>query len=112
MTRILPHETIQNDRRIDSLDVVALVDEPTPPRLLDVIAQLDTEWTIVPGAAQAAVNFGRGKNETSPLGEGYDGVDVWCRHEYRITKIPLISKTLRKKMSRGFTRLIFYLLGV
>jgi hypothetical protein len=64
--------------------------------LFDVIAKLDAEWTIVPGAAEAAVNFGRRKNKTAPLGERYDGVDVWCRHEYRIIKIPEISKTLGK----------------
>ena len=86
MTRILPNKAIENDRRINSLDVVAFVDEPAPPRLLHVVAELDAEWTIVPGAAEAAVNFGRRENKTSPLGERNDGVDVWCRHEYRITK--------------------------
>ena len=69
MTRVFPNEAIENDRRVDTFDVIAFVDEPTPPRLFDVIAELDAEWTIVPGAAEAAVNFGRGKNKTSPLGE-------------------------------------------
>jgi len=64
--------------------------------LLDVVGKLDAEWTIVPGAAEAAVNFGRRENKASPLGERYDGVDVWCRHEYRINKIPEISKTSRE----------------
>jgi hypothetical protein len=50
--------------------------------LLDVVGKLDAKWTIVPGAAEAAVNFGRRENKASPLGERYDGVDVWCRHEY------------------------------
>jgi hypothetical protein len=54
--------------------------------LFDVVAELDAEWAIVPGAAKAAINFGRRKNKTSPLGERNDGVDVWCRHEYRIIK--------------------------
>ena len=72
--------------------------------MFDVIAELDAEWAIVPGAAEAAINFGRRKNKTSPLGERNDGVDIWCRHEYRIIKILEISKTLRK-MSRGFTRI-------
>jgi hypothetical protein len=48
--------------------------------LFDVIAELDAEWAIVPGAAEAAINFGRGENKTSPLGERNDSVDVWCRH--------------------------------
>ena len=103
VSRVLPNHTIENDRRIDSLDVIALVDEPAPPRLFDVIAELDAERTIVPGAAEAAVNFGRRKNKTSPLGERNDSVDVWCRHEYRIIKIPEISKTLRKNEPRIYT---------
>src|SRR5215204_7404873 len=100
MTRILPNKTIENDRRVDAIDIVALVDEPAPPGLLDVVAELDAEWAVIPCATEAAVNFGRRKNKTSPLGERYDGIDVWCRHEYRIIKIPGISKTLR-----GFTRI-------
>ena len=50
--------------------------------MLYVVAKLNAEWTIVPGAAEAAINFGRRKNKTSPLGERNDGVDVWCRHKY------------------------------
>src|SRR5215204_5355325 len=81
MTRILPNKTIENDRRVDAIDIVALVDEPAPPGLLDVVAELDAQWAVVPCATEAAVNFGRRKNKTSPLGERYDGVDVWCRHD-------------------------------
>jgi hypothetical protein len=86
MSRVLPDETIQNDRRIDTFDVVTLVDEPSPPCLFDVIAELDAERTIVPRATEAAVNFGRGENKTSPLGKRNNSVDVWGRHEYRIIK--------------------------
>ena len=94
VARVLPHETVENDRRVDALNVVAVVDEPTPPRLFDVIAELYAEWSIVPGTAQTAIDFGRRENKTSPLGERNDGVDVWCRHEYRIIKNPGISKTV------------------
>ena len=84
MSTVFPNQPVQNDRRVDAFDVVPVVNKPAPPRLFDVIAELDAEWTIVPGAAEAAVNFGRRKNKTSPFGERNDGVDVWCRHEYRI----------------------------
>ena len=69
VTRVFPDETIENDRRVDTLDVVAFVDEPAPPRLFDVVAELDAEWAIVPGAAETAVNFGRRENKTSPFGK-------------------------------------------
>jgi hypothetical protein len=82
MARVLPNQSIENDRRVDTLDVIALVNEPAPPGLLDVVAELDAEWTIIPGAAQTAIDLRRRKNKTSPLGERNDGVDVWCRHEY------------------------------
>src|SRR6185369_16316982 len=86
VTRVLPNETIENDRRVDTLDIVTFVDKPAPPGLLDVIAELDAKWAIIPRTAESAINFGRRENKTSPLGERNDGVDVWCRHEYRITK--------------------------
>jgi hypothetical protein len=101
MTRVLPDQSIENDRRVDALDVVALVDEPAPPGLLDVVTELDAEWTIVPRATQAAINFRGGKNKTSPLRERNDGVDVWRSHEYRINRIPRISK-----ISTDYTELI------
>src|SRR6185369_2251116 len=113
VTRVLPDKTIENDRRVDALDVVTFVDEPAPPGLFDVIAELDAEWAIVPGAAEAAINFGRRENKTSPLGERNNGIDVWCRHEYRIIKILEISKTPSKNEPRIYAdknadlRLIF-----
>ena len=69
VTRVFPHESIEDDRRVDPVDVIAFIDEPAPPGLLDVIAELYAEWAIVPGAAEAAINFRGGKNKTSPLGE-------------------------------------------
>jgi len=114
VTRILPDETIENDRRIDSLDVVAFVDEPAPPGLLYVVAKLNAEWAIVPGAAESAVNFRRGKNKTSPLGERNDGVDVWCSHEY--IKPQRSTKSTSRSISNHFALLclcgVNYLLGV
>jgi hypothetical protein len=61
--------------------------------LFDVVRELYAEWSIIPGAAEAAIDFGRGKNEAAPLRERYDGVDVGCSHEYRINRIREISKT-------------------
>ena len=81
MSAVLPHQAIQNDRRVESFNVVALVDHPAPPSLLDVIAKLDAERTVVPGAAEAAVDFRRGKDKPAPLGEGNDGFDVRSCHK-------------------------------
>jgi hypothetical protein len=114
VTGVFPHEAIENNRRVDALDVIAFVDEPAPPRLLYVVAELNPEWTIVPGAAEAAVNFGRRKNKTSPLGERNNGVDVWCRHEYRIIKEARKAQTICL-INLCFLCLfvaIYYLLGV
>jgi len=47
--RVFPYEAILNYRRIQPLDIVALVYEPSPPALFYVIGQLDTERAIVPG---------------------------------------------------------------
>ena len=92
---VLPDEAVEDDGGVYALDVVALVDEPAPPRLFDVVAELDAEWTIVPRAAQSAIKFRGRKNKATPLGERNDSFDVRCRHEYRINRIPRISKSLR-----------------
>ena len=79
MSRVLPNFSIQNDRRIETLDVVTFVNHPTPPRLLDVVVELDAHWAIVPRAAEAAVDFGRGIDEAATLRERDDRFDVRCR---------------------------------
>jgi hypothetical protein len=80
MTGILPDHSIENNGGINSLNVIPFVDQPAPPILLYVIAKLDTEWTVVPGAAESPVNLGRRKDKASSLCQGYDGFDVWCGH--------------------------------
>src|SRR5688500_16256975 len=55
VSRVFPYQPVKNDRRIEALDVVALVDHPAPPGLLDVVAKLDAERAIVPGAAKATI---------------------------------------------------------
>ena len=80
MPGILPHEPIQNDRRIKTFDVVALIDHPAPPRLFDVIAKFDAQRAIVPRAAKAAVDLRRWIDKTASFREGNDCFDVGCRH--------------------------------
>jgi hypothetical protein len=79
----LPHKPVKDDRRIDALYVVTLVNNPAPPRLLYVVAKLHSQWAIVPGAAQPSIDFRRRKYKTSPLGERYKSVNVRCRHRVR-----------------------------
>jgi hypothetical protein len=79
VARILPDEAVEDDAGVDALHVVALVHHPAPPGLLDVVAELDAEWAVVPGAAQPAVDLRGGKDEAAPLRERHDGFDVRCR---------------------------------
>src|SRR5207249_7125838 len=39
MSRIFPHQPVQNDRRIDSFDVIAVMNHPAPPRRADIVAE-------------------------------------------------------------------------
>jgi hypothetical protein len=51
MARILPDQAIEDDAGINALHVVALVNHPAPPRVLDVVRQFDAERAVIPSAA-------------------------------------------------------------
>ena len=69
-----PHLGVHEDARIESHDVVALLDHGPPPGALDVVLQLDTQRAVVPDGVDAAVDLAAGEDETAPLGERHDGV--------------------------------------
>src|SRR5688572_28390984 len=77
---ILPGQPIQDDRRIEAFDVVALVNHPAPPSLAHIVGEFDTQRPVVPRAAKAAVDFRRWINEAATLRQRNDGLDVWSRH--------------------------------
>ena len=71
-----PHLRMHQDPGVEPDDVVPLLDHRAPPGPLHVVLELDAERTVVPHGVDAAVDLARGEDETSPLGEGDDGVEL------------------------------------
>src|SRR5207245_96708 len=69
VARRLPDLRVHQDRRVEPLDVLALVHHGAPPALLDVFLELDTQRPVVPHGAEAAVDLRRLKHEAASLGE-------------------------------------------
>jgi hypothetical protein len=69
---VLPDQPVHQDGGVQPLHVVALVHDRAPPGALDVVLQLDPEGTIVPGAAEAAVDGGRREDEATSFREADD----------------------------------------
>ena len=65
VSRIFPNQTVLNNRRIETFDVVAFVDEPTPPTLFYIIGEFHAERAVIPTAAKSAINVGGGKYESA-----------------------------------------------
>ena len=53
----LPDFRMHQDGRVQSLDVLALVDHRPPPPLLDVLFELDAQWAIVPDRPEPAIDL-------------------------------------------------------
>ncbi|RYC73430.1 hypothetical protein G112A_00358 [Candidatus Nanosynsacchari sp. TM7_G1_3_12Alb] len=53
----LPDLLIHQNRRIDAVHIIALVDKPTPPQIHDITLQLHAQRAVIPGTAQAAVHI-------------------------------------------------------
>src|SRR5205085_8791587 len=53
-------------------NVVAFADHDSPPIIFHVPLQLHAEWSIIPAAVQAAVDFARLENESAPLAQADD----------------------------------------
>ena len=70
-----PHPWMHEDRSVQSLDVIALVDHSGPPCLLDVAFELDPKRTVVPHRTGPPVNLGRLEDEAAPFGEGNEGIE-------------------------------------
>src|SRR5690606_29622140 len=70
----LPDARVHQDRGVEPLDVVTLVNHRAPPRFLHVALQLDAERAVVPDRARAAVDLGRLEDETTSLAERHQPV--------------------------------------
>ena len=70
-----PHLPRQDDRRIESHDVVAAGDHRAPPLPFDVLFELHAQRPVIPRRFGAAVDLARGKDEAPPFGQVDYGVD-------------------------------------
>jgi hypothetical protein len=68
----LPDLRVHDDGGVEALHVVAALNEVTPPSLLDIVTQLDSEGAVVIEAVIAAVDFGGLKNETAAFAQADD----------------------------------------
>src|SRR5699024_4777991 len=80
MTGRLPDLPWQDHRRIQAHDILPALDHRLPPLSLQVVLQLHSERTVVPGRAGTAVDFTTRKHEATTFAEIDDGIDGVCRH--------------------------------
>ena len=75
VARDFPHPSRQDDRGVESDDVVSALHHELPPLALDVFLQLHAEGPIVPRRPLTAVNLTRLENEPAALCQRNDGVE-------------------------------------
>ena len=66
----LPGGGVHEDGGVESNGVVAVLEDGTPPGVLDVSLELGAEGAVVPGGVEAAVDFAALEEEAASLGEG------------------------------------------
>ena len=52
-----PNLLIHQNRRVDAIHIVALIDEHFPPQIHDVALQSDAQRTIIPSSAKTTINI-------------------------------------------------------
>ena len=70
-----PHLGVHQDARVETHDVVALLDHGPPPGALDVVLELHAERPVVPHGVDAAVDLAAREDEAAPLGQRHDGLE-------------------------------------
>ena len=68
----LPDLRVEDDRRVERDDVVALLHHRRQPALLDVVLEEHAVVAVVVGRAESAVDLGRGEHEPAPLAQRDD----------------------------------------
>jgi hypothetical protein len=68
VARRAPDHRVHQDRRVEADDVLAVAHHRLPPGVFDVALELDAQWTVIPGAVDAAVELRRLKDEPGALG--------------------------------------------
>ena len=80
VTGIAPDETVHEDRRIETFHIVTIIDNRSPPGTHDVVLQLNTERTVIPGRPDSAVDLRVRKNEATSLAQADDLFHARSRH--------------------------------
>jgi hypothetical protein len=67
-----PDLPIHEDRTVHANDIVSLPHHPAPPEVLEVSLQLRSQWSVIPAAVKASVDFARLEDKASPFAEADD----------------------------------------
>jgi hypothetical protein len=70
MTRIFPRKWIHQDRTVETLHIISLIDIGAPPGVDQIIFQFNADGSVIIKALEAPVNFGTRINDTSAFTEG------------------------------------------
>ena len=73
-----PHVLGKDHRGVQTDDVVTSGDHVSPPLLLDVLLELDTEGAVVPGCSGASVDLATRKDESASFAQVDDVVQGAC----------------------------------
>ncbi len=92
----LPDLAGEDHRGVETDDILPSGDHRTPPLALDVLLELDSQRTVVPGGAGTAVDLAAGVDEATALAQADDRVDLVGGHS------ALFSTTARS--GRGWLR--------
>ena len=75
-----PDARVHEDGGVEADNFGARVHDAPPPSVFDIADQFGAQRTVVPGAGEAAVDLGAGKDEPSALGQGGERVKVGSGH--------------------------------
>ena len=80
VTRVAQCQWIGEDGRVESLDIVPLIDHRAPPGGLQIVLQLDAQRAVVVYALQTAVDVARLKYEAAALAQRHQFIHGFCWH--------------------------------
>ena len=65
----LPNFLVHQNRRIDAVDIVALINKPAPPQIHDITLQLHTQRAVIPRTAQTTIHIRTLINKAAALAQ-------------------------------------------
>ena len=98
----------QDDRAVQSDDVVAPGDHRAPPLPLDVLLEFDPQRPVVPGGTRAPVDLAAGIDQAATLGQIDDGIDDGrhgAAHSYPLKAEPDWWRPCRQRLRVATARL-------